>query len=529
MKRFKYTRFAAALLALLLALAPVCAVAEDESSVSEESSESAESTESTEASQVSSEEPADETDPGIISGNAVVAYCLDDEQFIYTARADEEVAPTVAAKLMALMVVSDIFGELGLDPARTEVTVTSTAIDNSGNISDVRVPVMGLDPGDVYKARDLISASLVANANDACAALACFCGEKLGGNILTFVNRMNEKAAALGLERTNFVNPTGLNAPNQRSTPRECALIAAAFYKYNDLVALSDVDSFRFNEKSVVRSKNFLKSDYYVSGYRNSEAIGLIAGQKDKLGDYCLITATQKDGRTYILNIMCASGMMVDADRNYSFGFGNAYVDMNKLIKWVRSAFEYVSIGSTEIAVGELHLESGDSVDHVLVVPAENIERLIVKSKVGKVTHSLVYDNDLVYKTKVNGTQRDTVKAPVTRGQKVGRITYYCDGEVIAEVDAVAKESVDSDTVRAAFGKAKDVLFSDVMLTILKILGVILILYIIVVVVAAVFRGAKRVKKTGGKGGSGRNGAPKREKAVKADKRIKSLGDTKEI
>ena len=513
----KYIKRMALLLALLLLISVF-----GDAAWAEESSGAESSAESADTSGAVSEESGDnktEDDPGIISGNAVVAYCLDDEQFIYSVRGDEEVAPTVAAKLVAMMVVYDIFSQKNLSLARTEVTVTSTAVANSGNISDVRVPVMGLGTGEVYTAKDLVSASLVANANDACAALACYCGELLNGNILTFVTKMNDKAAELGLTVTHFVNATGLDAPGQVTTPKEAAVIAAAFYRYNELVALSDVELFRFNESSVVRSKNYLKSNYYVAGYLNKDAIGLIAGQKDKNGDYCLLTATQKDGRTYILNVMCASGMQVDADRHYSFGFGNAYVDMNKLIAWVRSAFEYVKIAYADRAVGELRVNAGDSVDHVLVVPAADVERLIVRSKADKVTHILSYDSELVFKTTANGSEFDTVEAPITRGQKLGTIKYYCDGEFLAEIDAVAKESVDSDAVRAALGKAKDLLFSDVMLTILKVLGGIVILYIIVVVVSAVFRGAKKVKGKD-KGKKGKNG---RQVAKK------SLHDTREL
>ncbi|MBR4799088.1 MAG: hypothetical protein IK047_02375, partial [Clostridia bacterium] len=178
----KYIKRMALLLALLLLISVF-----GDAAWAEESSGAESSAESADTSGAVSEESGDnktEDDPGIISGNAVVAYCLDDEQFIYSVRGDEEVAPTVAAKLVAMMVVYDIFSQKNLSLARTEVTVTSTAVANSGNISDVRVPVMGLGTGEVYTAKDLVSASLVANANDACAALACYCGEQLNGNIL---------------------------------------------------------------------------------------------------------------------------------------------------------------------------------------------------------------------------------------------------------------------------------------------------------------------------------------------------------
>ena len=178
----------------------------------------------------SGEQSTVKDNPSITSGNAAVAYCIDDDQFLYTDRIDEKVAPAAATKLVACMVAADILKERGLNSAETEVTVTATAIENSGDIADVRVPMMGLKAGNVYSAKDLISATLVAGANDAVASLACDFGEKyLGGGINEFVERMNKKAESIGLTKTNFANPTGLDSPNQYTTPREVAMIASAF------------------------------------------------------------------------------------------------------------------------------------------------------------------------------------------------------------------------------------------------------------------------------------------------------------
>ncbi|MBR6562729.1 MAG: hypothetical protein IKK70_02190 [Clostridia bacterium] len=82
----KFTRKAALLLALIMmftALLPTLSLAEDSSDASDTVTDN----------------------PGITSGNAVVAYCIDDDQFLYADRIDESVAPTVATKLVACMVV----------------------------------------------------------------------------------------------------------------------------------------------------------------------------------------------------------------------------------------------------------------------------------------------------------------------------------------------------------------------------------------------------------------------------------------
>ncbi|MBE6684002.1 MAG: D-alanyl-D-alanine carboxypeptidase [Ruminococcaceae bacterium] len=483
-----------------------------------------------------SSESTTKDNPGITSGNATVAYCIDDDQFLYSDRIDEKVAPTVATKLVACMVAADIMKERGLNSAETIVTVTSTAIDNSGNIFDVRVPVLGLKAGSSYTAKDLLGATLVACANDAIASIAHHFGEKyLGGGINEFVARMNQKVKDLGLTQTNFVNPTGLDAPNQTSTPREVALIAAAFYQYDELVKLSNVENFSFNASSTIRNKNYLKSNYYVDGFLNKSAIGLIAGQLDKHGNYCLITATQKEGRTYIYVIMCASGMVVektpDEKTIYYFVDGNAYVDMNKLIGWTQNSFKLLTVATTDTIVGELRVSAGES-SFVRVVPSENVEKLVLDIEGLSLDTKLEYDSSLVYKKEFNGSDCDTVDAPITVGQKVGTITYSYNGNVLATVDAVAKDNVDSDGLKGALNTAKGIMegpMLTVLYVVLAIIGVWLVFSIVMAVVRGVNKARKKnAKKSGNKEEKGKKDTVQKPQKPKTKPRD-TKGDTKEL
>lgn len=508
----KKTRFFALLLATLMLVAPMLALLTS----AEETSESV------------------APSPDITSGNAAVAYCIDDDQFLYGDRIDEKVAPTVAAKLVACMVASDILKERGLNSADTEVTVTKTAIDNSGDIADVRVPMMGLKAGNTYSAKDLLATSLVSCANDSIASIACDFGEKyLGGGITEFVDRMNKKVESLGLTQTNFVNPTGLDAPNQYTTPREVALIASAFYQYDELVKLSNVESYFFNRSSTVRNKNYLKSNYYVDGFLNKNAIGLIAGQLDKHGNYCLISASQKEGRTYIFVVMCASGMIVeriDDKTHYSFGEGNAYVDMNKLINWTRESFTLMTVATSDRIVGELRVNAG-SLSHVMVVPCETVEKLVLDIEGYNIETKLVYDNKIVYKRVFNDTEYDTVDAPISAGQRVGTVTFSYNGTELCTVDAVAKDGVSADGLKSVFEKIKGFLFGSVVKTVLYIIVGIIAAWIIVSIVMAVLRAVKRSRENKNSKACAKNAqkprknTPKKKTAKKHD--IKT--DTREM
>ena len=72
-----------------------------------------------------------------------------------------------------------------------------------------------------YSVSDLLKSVIVSSANDASVALA----EKIAGSEEEFVVLMNKRAKELNLSGTNYVNCTGLPAPNQFSCARDTAIL----------------------------------------------------------------------------------------------------------------------------------------------------------------------------------------------------------------------------------------------------------------------------------------------------------------
>jgi D-alanyl-D-alanine carboxypeptidase (penicillin-binding protein 5/6) len=83
---------------------------------------------------------------------------------------------------------------------------------------------LGLRAGERVYAAELLDAMLVASANDACLALA----EAAAGSARAFVERMNQRAASLGMTASHFEDPCGFDQPRQVTTP-------------NDLLRLTEV------------------------------------------------------------------------------------------------------------------------------------------------------------------------------------------------------------------------------------------------------------------------------------------------
>ena len=95
-----------------------------------------------------------------------------------------------------------------------EVVVSARA----GHASGAR---LGLRAGDRAYAAELLEAMLVASANDACLALA----EAAAGSARAFVERMNRRAAAIGMSSSHFEDPCGFDQPRQVTTPSDLLLL----------------------------------------------------------------------------------------------------------------------------------------------------------------------------------------------------------------------------------------------------------------------------------------------------------------
>lgn len=132
--------------------------------------------------------------------------------------------PASLVKLATALVLLRVKGESLDHPARIE------------NADCVGGSTASLRPGDVVTLFDLLHGLLLPSGNDAAQAIARTVGKDLPGSARTgcvgsrFVEEMNRLAAELGLSRTRFVNPSGLDRAAQYSTAEDLARLASAAF-----------------------------------------------------------------------------------------------------------------------------------------------------------------------------------------------------------------------------------------------------------------------------------------------------------
>lgn len=159
----------------------------------------------------------------------------------------------------------------------------------------------------------LLEGLLLPSGNDAAYVVAAHVGRVISGNnnldykkaVEVFVTKMNDKGKELGLVHTQFRNPDGYDHEEQYSTAYDMAIIAREALKNERIIQITKKTKtrnvFLSGEDVTWKTTNRLIS--VGSGFYNRYAIGLKTGTSSLAGR-CLVSAAQKDGKTYVSVIM---------------------------------------------------------------------------------------------------------------------------------------------------------------------------------------------------------------------------------
>ncbi|MEK7584054.1 MAG: serine hydrolase [Patescibacteria group bacterium] len=182
-------------------------------------------------------------------------------EVIASQHADQILPPASMTKLMTALVFLD-----RRIPWDTPVTITESQIAYPRYYAGMdATSEVDIALGDVVTVYDLWVALLVASSNQAAIALV----DVSGMTREAFIAAMNEKATALGLTRTVFYDPSGLNAHNV-TTPREMAVIAREAFSSFDIYRASQQDRYSFQTRNVaprqitVTDRNYTLQDFNV-------------------------------------------------------------------------------------------------------------------------------------------------------------------------------------------------------------------------------------------------------------------------
>ena len=289
------------------------------------------------------------------------------------------------------------------------------ALDSGVITKDTMIPVsataagMGgsqvyLKEGEEFPVNDILKAIAVASGNDASVAMA----EYLAGSESSFVEKMNAKAAELGMEDTVFQNCTGLPAEGHHTSAYDIALMSRELILHHpDIRTYTTIwmDTIRDGAFQLANTNKLIR---YYSG-----ATGLKTGSTDS-ALYCLSATAEKEGMEMIAVVL---GSPTSSDR---------FEAAKTLLNYGFSAYTLVTAAPSEPLVPvAVELGRQGSVQPVL---SEEVRLLLAKEDAGKLTTTV----DLL----------ESVQAPVEQGQELGQLTILVDGEERASVKLIAQEAV---------------------------------------------------------------------------------------
>ena len=215
-----------------------------------------------------------------LSAQSAVLMLFDGEKVIYEKDADRRLPMASTTKIMTALVALEL-----CDPD-TPVTVDASAIGTEGSS-------VYLVEGEHLTLEQLLYALLLESANDAAVAIAVACA----GSETAFVEKMNEKATALGLCDTHFENPHGLDGETHCTTARELAKIACAALKNPLLRTIVSTKKTTIPHPDPHTTRLLVNHNKLLRIY--DECIGVKTGYTQKSGR-CLVSAAERDGVTLV-------------------------------------------------------------------------------------------------------------------------------------------------------------------------------------------------------------------------------------
>ena len=345
-----------------------------------------------------------------VNGKAVYLVDSATGTEMYSSRSDDRLPIASMVKIMTTLLALESVdrGELSLDEM---VPVSDVAASMGGS-------QVFLDSGKEYKAGELIKSIIVASANDSCVAVA----ERLSGSVEGFVKDMNERAKALGMNNTNFVNCTGLPAPESYSSAKDVSIMFRELIKHP-----------KYFEYAGIWLEDFVHPDGRTTSMTNTNKLvrfynGCDGGKTGFTSEakFCLSATAERNGLRVV-------AVVIGADSSKE-----RFASVSNLFGYAFSNYSAKVIQSKDDCIENSIRVLGGREKGISVAVKEDFKALVKKGDDGEY--------------KVHFNLPATVKAPIVRGGEIGKAYLTRNGEVIGECPVVSMVDVEkarySDTLK---------------------------------------------------------------------------------
>ena len=324
---------------------------------------------------------------------------------IFEKNADIKMYPASTTKILTTLLAIQM-GDLS-----STCTVSEAAMNIAEDSSKV-----GLAVGEELNLLDLLYATMLVSGNDGANVIA----EAVSGSIPEFVNLMNQAAAAIGCTGTHFANAHGYHDEDHYSTARDMAMIARLAMQNETFRTIAKTTSYvlprdnLFGKRALYTTNKMI---YYTERYASSYyeyATGVKTGHHSAAG-YCLVSSATKDGISLISVVFDASSEAAsyrDSIRLLKYGF-TQYVTTSiaELYAMNPRVIDISGFDLNDPQLGQLELS--------IVKEDKLVPDMIVTTEEQK-QYWLANFNTLTYTEYTH-----EFRAPITKGDEMGTLTYY--------------------------------------------------------------------------------------------------------
>jgi len=317
-------------------------------------------------------------------------------KILYEDNADEKLAPASITKIMPLLLIMEALerGDLALE----DVVYASEHACSMGGSQ------IWLEPGEGMTVDELLKATVIASANDACVAL----GEAVAGSEEGFVALMNKRAKELGMTNTNFVNATGLDAENHYTSAHDVAVMSAELISHELIKKYSTVwmDSLRDGKSELVNTNKLVR---FYEG-----TTGLKTGTTG-IAKYCLSATANRNGMELVAVILAGE---TSDDR-----FNGA----KKLLDYGFANYSFQKLGA-DLKSGTTAKVLRGVKKKVYVAAEDTVDILVPKAD----------KQDITRVTEWN----EQITAPLKKGDVLGYVNLYMGDTQVGRIKIVANEDI---------------------------------------------------------------------------------------
>ncbi len=351
------------------------------------------------------EEKAEKRTASLAEGlniRAKSAYLMDSSTNTVLYAQNEKARLPIASmcKIMTLLLSFEAIdeGKLSFDE---EICISQHAASMGGS-------QVFLEANGKYPVKELLKSIVVCSANDSCVAMA----EKIAGSEGVFVEKMNERAKALGATDTLFANCTGLPKEPQYSCAKDVALMLKALLNHGEYYEFGKVwmDKFSHPEGRYTEITNTNKLVRFYDGCDGGKT-----GFTNEAG-FCL-AATAKRENTRVISVVIGEESSA-----------NRFEDVRTMFDYAFANYTTVPVYEAGTPLVEKARVSGGKKETIAVAPERSAYAFTKRGEKPSVQAQICLS---------------TVKAPIAIGAPVGEILLFKEGVEIDRVPLIACESVE--------------------------------------------------------------------------------------